>query len=421
MSTPAVPTPPSVTERTAFPGAHVRAQSRRNAVHATLAVLLVATTFGAYFFAGLGGVLAWLAAAVLPSFGLLAWQRARTPAGGSQIEVGPEGLFAAGKVVVPRAQMQRAVVVAAERGAVVSIQRTQGFFVAVDVASEEEGHRLVSALGLGAAQRRAEFMVDSPLAARFPKWAAAGSLAALLAIAMLGLAKGMLLAWLIVVPWYLLVVAWLRPTNVTIGTDGVLLSWLGRKTLVPFSEMAAVAAEKGGLRFDLSDGRVVRVRAEWTSAQRLRSQPEFASADVYLEALAARIEQAKAAAGGPDIAVLERKDRPLGDWIQYLRGLTERGAAGFRAAPVLFEALWKTVENGHAEPAARAAAAVALGPALDESGKERLRIAAGVVVTPKLRVVLEAAAAGDEEALTAALGEVEAAGLAPRPPPRSMQ
>ena len=55
----------------------------------------------------------------------------------------------------------------------------------------------------------------------------------------------------------------------------------------------------------------------------------------------------------------------------------------------------------------RAAAAVALAPALDDAGRERLRVASAAVANPRLRVALVAAVEDDEEALLKAMANLE--------------
>jgi len=404
-----MPASPPPKPRAAFPEARVRAQPQRNFLHAFLVVALAFSTIVAGIVGGVAGALACLVGAVLPSLGLLAWQRARTPRAAGGIEAGEEGLFAQGKPVVPRADMLRAVVVGEADSAVVSIQRSQGFHVALDVSDEAEGRRLVSALGLSAEQRTAEFPVDSPLAVRVPSAAVTGALVLCLMVAVGGLVAGHPVFTLSLLPWYLFSLAWLRPGSLAIGTDGILISWLGRRTLIPFSELSAVTPSSGRLGLRLAGGKTIRIQAEQLTRRRRGAGPEMANAEVYMETLASRIQEAREASGGAEVTVLERRGRPLGEWVLHLRALTEREASGFRAAPVVLEALWKTVENGNVGPAARAAAAVALGPSLDEGGRERLRVASRVVVAPKLRVALEAAAAGDDEAVVGALGELEAA------------
>ncbi|MGO8998137.1 MAG: hypothetical protein ACLQVI_32865, partial [Polyangiaceae bacterium] len=63
-------------------------------------------------------------------------------------------------------------------------------------------------------------------------------------------------------------------------------------------------------------------------------------------------------------------------------------------------------------PEARAAAAVALGPQLDDEGRQRLRVAVDAVADERLRVAIDAAASADDAALEEALGDVSDGGAA---------
>lgn len=397
-------------ERTAFPSARIRAEKRHDLLHGALGTALLALTAVGYFFGGFTGVVVWLGAVAAPALGLLAWQRSRVPKGGARLEASREGLFSCDELVVPRADMVRAVVVPDGDRALVSVQRRQGFFVVVEAPDEATGHAIVAALGLSAEQRRAAFLVDSPLATRVPVSGLLAALGLALAGAAAGLFTGQFWAVLLLVPWYLAFLAYSRPSEIKIGTDGVLLSWFGRKTLMPYSEIAKVTRDASGLCFSQKDGREVRIGAAWTASLRSRSQPELRSPDAYLDALIERIRLAKEAAGSADVTALDRRGKALSEWMAELRALTTRGARGFREAPVVPEALWKTVENGQAAPELRAAAAVALQPSLDEGGRARLRVAAATVVAPRLRVALSAAAEGDEEGLSEALAALESSG-----------
>src|SRR5204862_2118381 len=107
-------------------------------------------------------------------------------------------------------------------------------------------------------------------------------------------------------------------------------------------------------------------------------------------ALKARIDEALAAnrAGdeGEDASAIlrrSREGRDLGAWVGALRKLLGQEAT-FRAQPVAPDALWRVVEDGAADAPARAAAAIALAPSLDEQGKGRLRVVAGATAEPKL-------------------------------------
>jgi hypothetical protein len=105
-------------------------------------------------------------------------------------------------------------------------------------------------------------------------------------------------------------------------------------------------------------------------------------------------------------AVLGRRARDVHAWIQELRAIGVGANADLRTAPVNPEHLWRIVESHGAEPEDRAAAAVALGGQLDESGKQRLRVAVDAVADERLRIAVDAALREDDAALEIALGEV---------------
>lgn len=155
-------------ERTAFPWAGSARRRGANLLHGALGTALLALTAVGYFFGGFTGVVVWLGAVAAPALGLLAWQRwpSRVPKGGARLEASHEGLFSCDELVVPRADMVRAVVVPDGDRALVSVQRRQGFFVVVEAPDEATGHAIVAALGLSAERRRAAFLVDSPLATK---------------------------------------------------------------------------------------------------------------------------------------------------------------------------------------------------------------------------------------------------------------
>jgi hypothetical protein len=107
--------------------------------------------------------------------------------------------------------------------------------------------------------------------------------------------------------------------------------------------------------------------------------------------------------------LLDRRERPVGDWITTLRSIGTGANAAHRIAPVAPERLWRIVEDPSARAVARAAAAVALGARIDDEGRARLKAAADATAAPKLRIALFAAADSAEEAeLEEALRDLEA-------------
>ena len=83
--------------------------------------------------------------------------------------------------------------------------------------------------------------------------------------------------------------------------------------------------------------------------------------------------------------------------------------ATLRTAPVMPDHLWRVAEDAQQPATMRAAAAIALGPTLDPSGKTRLAEIAKATAAPKLRVALERAATDAPlEEMEEALREIEA-------------
>ena len=156
----------------------------------------------------------------------------------------------------------------------------------------------------------------------------------------------------------------------------------------------------------------------------LRTNNQPRSNDETREALLTRIRAGIAALGSregaADVAALvARAGRPLGEWMSALAELA-RPNAGYRAAAVPAETLWRVVEDPAADPTARVGAAAALRESLDDAGRARLAAVAENSVHPRVRVAFDAlSAAADEGAVREALDgwdtEEEAMAEANRP------
>ena len=92
---------------------------------------------------------------------------------------------------------------------------------------------------------------------------------------------------------------------------------------------------------------------------------------------------------------LTRGDRSVEEWVADLRAMGSGGRRTYRASPPSREALFRIALDPAADEDVRAGAAIALGGSLDDSERERLRVAARVTVAPRVRVVLEREAEGD--------------------------
>jgi hypothetical protein len=181
--------------------------------------------------------------------------------------------------------------------------------------------------------------------------------------------------------------------RVLVADDGVVITtrFAHRRRFVPWSAVVAARRSARGVQLDLARGTLL------LHAHR-RDQPALldrvnAALAVY-QALAAR---------DPD-AVLARRGRDRETWLRAFSD-TE---GDFRSAPLGEDQLWHLVESPTAPPTARAAAALVLTRTAGDEARGRLRLAAEACASPRLRVVLDEAGSGAaEEALYAALDEVE--------------
>jgi hypothetical protein len=127
-------------------------------------------------------------------------------------------------------------------------------------------------------------------------------------------------------------------------------------------------------------------------------------------ALMARIEQARCRyeLGDEelDAHALARGEHEHIEWVARLRALFDVGR--HREAAMLPERLWRIVEDPKRASVERAAAAVALGPRLDEPERARLNRIATQAASQELRIALESVAgASDDATVTVALAELE--------------
>ncbi len=336
-----------------------------------------------------------------------------TPRPGGEVEVRPEGVFVQGKLALPRAHVKQALVAQGKDGAsTVVLQRRFGAASVISVPDEATGHRFVAAMGLDPVTAVSTFLFESVALARRPKPLVYGyvMLVPLLLLPLFA-SDASLLAGLLFLAWYATILMAVIPTKMTVGLDGVEISWLWQRRLLRFSELRSCEVSDEGVRLVGRDGKDTWVSAAWQ--QRGASSHKamgFDSKSAYLEAVGARIREAAEASRQRRSVLatgqLERSSRPVAAWVRELRGLLAGRASGFREGVPLPEHLWSAVEDTQAPAEIRAAAAAALSSSLDPEGRQRLRVVAAVALTPGLRVALEAAAAQDDEALEAAMDSV---------------
>jgi hypothetical protein len=356
-----------------------------------------------------------------PLFLMAAWVARKAPEGGTGLQVDLSGISVGGRLQLSRSLLNRATVVE-EGGKTVVVLQSKLFVCLVDVRDGEEGRALIRALGMDPTGAISDFAFDSPLASHFPPWLFWLYLFVPLLI-FAPLVLGMeWLAPLLLVLWYVGLMAMALPEKLSVGLDGVMLRWLWRRRVIPFEALQEVSSDDRAIRLRRRNGEEVKLSAYWTAQPWehgwYKDSTGFGSRRAYLDAILARIEEARGArkeAGGASAAAwLARRGQGLPDWLGKLRGLVASAQGGFRQETLEPEQLWSTLEDAQQPALVRAAAAAALAPSLDAGGRERLRVASSVVVDPGLRTALDASLQEDEEALLRAFTSLEQQQQQPR-------
>jgi hypothetical protein len=316
-----------------------------------------------------------------------------------------------GERVVPRSQIRAGLLKPTGGAPRVLLRRTFGLPIELEVNKGEDGRAVLRALGLDVSQTVADFRMPSLLVTE--RWFGPAMLAFfMIVMGIAGALGGRLapyagaLAFVGILAFAVLLVI---PSRLRVGADGIETRWLGVRRFLPYDQMVGIVRyEKGwgnsqvkGLRVTLRSGEEVEVpikRGRWDDDQ--------------IAVIGERILEAKDAVERGDIAVdaalLQRRERPLGEWVAALRAIGTGANATLRTAPVPRDKLMRIVEDPKQAATARAAAAVALGSELDDDGRVRLRMAAEATAAPKLRVAIEKVASGGDDAeIEAALSEVE--------------
>ncbi|AUX46441.1 hypothetical protein SOCE26_079470 [Sorangium cellulosum] len=301
---------------------------------------------------------------------------------------------------IPRAGIRSGLVVPGPLSRV-ELQLRRGQLLELRVATEEEGARLLVALGLGAAERRVAVSLGSPsgeLVAgclSLPVFMFLGFIALLPFIAAHGARSfaGVTAAWLALslVPTWLLRRA-ARPVQIVIGSDGVRVVRPFSTTWLPYAELTGVETYYEQLfLFGRREDRPVALRA----------------GNGLAEALAQRIREAQRRAAGGEarrgVEALDRCGRDVAAWREDLRKLL--GAGDYRAAGMTPEDALGTLGDAKAPQDRRIGAALLLRIAGHPEAQEHIRVAAEATVDDGLRAALELAAEEeiDEASLARAL------------------
>jgi hypothetical protein len=178
-------------------------------------------------------------------------------------------------------------------------------------------------------------------------------------------------ASLLVLPLFLGPALW--PTTAVVGSDGIVLTGLRPRRLIPFARIVAVAGLGDELVLTLDSGRPLSF--------------VFDGERSNLEAFVGRVECARAKLlDAPAFEqFLEKRSESTHEWVARLRAL---GLADYRQSALPKERLFDVLTNGSCAPTSRIAAAVLLRAGMTDADRERLQLLANETVSPPLRRAL---------------------------------
>jgi hypothetical protein len=330
---------------------------------------------------------------------------------------------------VPRAEIQEGFVLPGSSPRVL-LRRAEAP-IEIHMGSAEEARTLLRALRLDVSQKVATFQALSrALAKRRYGVAAFGGFLALQVIAIMisraiGVGEGVANIVASVLAALATVTIFGTPTRLSVGADGIALRWLWTRRFFGYDEINHItrfdkvwwgahwgpdgwqyAGQVLGLRIVLHSGEEVLVPITLGSLERNTDVPIV---PLIEERIRGAMDTSCCQDGPPDDApLLRRGNRDMGVWVAALRSIGAGANADLRTAPITRERLFRIVEDPASPAADRAAAAVALAGAVDEENRMRLRSAAEATAEPKLRVAIEKAADGENDAeIEAALAEAE--------------
>ncbi len=271
--------------------------------------------------------------------------------------------------------------------------------VDVEVANDEDGQALLSAMRLDAARSVAQFPMH------YGTWRSAWIGAGLMLVAF-GILIGILYrfattpeeVFAVIVPAAIVanVYALNDFVRVAVGADGIRVRrLLARARFVPFAAIDNVDTDDRDIEIRLRDGR--RIHLHHPSG---RGWKPLLFRDRALEGrkLVERLKEQLAAHRSHAGADGDRFLRAGRDTHAWMRSVAEASdtQASFRAPAVPVEALWRLVEDTTAPQTVRAGAALALREHLDDVDRARLRVNADACVAAQLRVALESVASKDD-------------------------
>lgn len=194
-------------------------------------------------------------------------------------------------------------------------------------------------------------------------------------------------------------------SRVIVGEDGIVVRF-ARERFIAFDAIAAIEKEgKGRIRIRLGSGSSEVIALSHRRERKITAKLE-AERDELHRRLRSAWQAYRALRNEPCevAATLGLAGRSGPEWRQAVARAGRE--PGYREGSIREEDLWRAVEDARVPQDVRAAAAAVLGRALDDDGRARIRVVSDATASPRLRVALDAAALGREEALDEALDAI---------------
>lgn len=324
----------------------------------------------------------------------------------SDVTAGPPGVSIRGRLWLQRGSIRAGFTIPHERGVLVQLERRFRRPVELLFTSADDARALLKSLGLDASQTVVSVPLRSLAAIDWRRYVPGLSIAglapgAVITRAFTGSSDAALAVMLLAALSFVIGVLLLAiKGRATIGTDGVLVSFLWERRFHRYADIARVTPTYLGYKtvaLVMKSGRSVHlpIPRSWSHAQ------EQSDAQRLADRIQTAMAEHRDAPGEADLQALARRGRSVKEWVVHLLGVGSGSNADHRRAPVPADRLWRIVESPTEDAEARAAAAVALSSAKDDRTRRRLRAAAGNTAAPRLRVALEAAAKAAEDDATA--------------------
>lgn len=343
--------------------------------------------------------------------GMLPSRRLPPPAAGV-LAVGVQGVTWNQRLLAERGDITSGLIVPAGGGGFVVrlFRRFPRALLELAAPDEREAGLLLAHLGLDASQAA----VTIPFASRVRAstagailWPLSAFLApfvllfGLLAV-VFGDLEGLFYGALFVVPTALWVGLNFVPSTVRIGTDGILVSWMGATDFIAHDDIAELrpyaGVGGGGIAIRTRSGRELLLpRMSPFAASLDRSE-----LDLVLLRVRQAIEQQRRAQRDRALILPSRGERSTAEWVAALRTVGTGAHQDHRTAPIDADRLLRIAEDAGASPELRLSAAIAISEVADDASRRRLRIAAEASADPEVRAALELSA--EREASEAELG-----------------